>query len=59
MGSGKTKNEIRKNISTAINITAKRLGHTPSICRSSYINPKVIKAYQNGELDKLRRYFGE
>lgn len=59
LGSGKTKKDVKKNISTAINTTANRLGHTPSICKSSYINPKVIKAYLNGELDKLRRYFGE
>ena len=59
MGLPVTKQDIRRNISTAINITAKSLGHTPTVCRSSYINPKVIKAYQNREIDKLRRYFGE
>ena len=57
MGAAKTKKDIRKNISTAIDITAKTLGHTPSVCRSSYINPMVIKSYQKGDLDKLRRHF--
>ena len=57
MGAAKTKKDIRKNISTAVDITAKTLGHTPSVCRSSHINPRVIKSYQNGDLDKLRRHF--
>jgi len=56
-GPGRTKGEIRKNISSAVFETARHLGHTPSMCRRSYINPKVIDAYQAGNLDKLQRYF--
>jgi DNA topoisomerase IB len=48
---------MRKNIKKAVEVTAGRLGHIPSICRSTYINPNVFKYYQKGEADKLKRYF--
>lgn len=52
----KSKKEINKTISRAIEHTAIRLGHTPSICRSTYVNPKVIKFYQSGSVERLRPY---
>lgn len=35
-----------KNIKEAVEYTAKFLGHTPEICRKSYISGKVIEAYR-------------
>lgn len=57
MGTTESKKGVRKNIKKAVEVTAERLGHTTSICRSTYINPKVFKHYQKGEVDRLRRYF--
>lgn len=45
----------RKAISTIVKRVAKRLGNTPAIARSSYIDPRVITAYEDGvTLPKLR-----
>ena len=38
----------RKNIVRAVKKVAEQLGNTPSVCRSSYIHPTVIKSYENG-----------
>jgi DNA topoisomerase-1 len=36
----------------AIEVAAKYLGNTPTICRKSYVHPEVIDAYLNGALLK-------
>jgi DNA topoisomerase I len=38
----------KKNIVRAVSAVADRLGNTPSVCRSSYIHPKVLTAYEKG-----------
>jgi DNA topoisomerase-1 len=47
----------RKKAFTAIvKRVAKKLGNTPAVARSSYIDPRVIKAYENNaSLPKLRK----
>lgn len=40
---------LKKNIVKAVKKVAEQLGNTPSVCRSSYIHPKVIKSYENGK----------
>jgi DNA topoisomerase-1 len=37
-----------KNIRDAVDRVAERLGNTPSIARSSYIDPRVIETYLDG-----------
>ncbi len=37
-----------KNILKAVKKVAEQLGNTPTVCRRSYIHPKVIKSYQTG-----------
>jgi DNA topoisomerase-1 len=43
-----TKAQAKKNIVTAIERVAKRLGNTPAICRKCYIHPAVIDSYLDG-----------
>jgi DNA topoisomerase-1 len=37
-----------KNIKEAVNTVSERLGNTPSVARSSYIDPRIIDNYTNG-----------
>jgi DNA topoisomerase-1 len=39
---------LKKNIIKAVKKVAEQLGNTPTVCRSSYIHPTVIKSYENG-----------
>lgn len=39
---------LSKNIVKAVKKVADQLGNTPTVCRGSYIHPKVIKWYENG-----------
>jgi DNA topoisomerase-1 len=45
MGPATTKREAEKNIVAAVDLTAKRLGNTRSVCRKYYIHPTLIEAY--------------
>ncbi|MEO6051447.1 MAG: DNA topoisomerase IB [Pyrinomonadaceae bacterium] len=40
---------LKKNIVRAVKNVAKQLGNTPTVCRSSYIHPAVLSAYENGK----------
>lgn len=40
--------QLKKNIVKAVKKVAEELGNTPSVCRSSYIHPKVLDAYEKG-----------
>ncbi len=40
----------RRAVREAIRETAERLGHTPAVCRQSYVHPAVIDAYLRGDL---------
>jgi DNA topoisomerase I len=45
--------ERQKVVVTCVKNVAKRLGNTPAIARSSYIDPRIIKAYEKDELRKV------
>ncbi|HEY7320107.1 MAG TPA: DNA topoisomerase IB [Candidatus Binatia bacterium] len=45
-----TKAQAKRNIVSAIETVAKRLGNTRSVCRKCYIHPAVIDAYIDGSL---------
>ena len=38
----------KKNVVSVVKKVAEDLGNTPAVCRSSYIHPAVIKAYESG-----------
>ena len=50
MGPAETKREAEKNIVAAVDLTAKRLGNTRSVCRKYYIHPALIEAYLEGSV---------
>ena len=45
LGKGKSQNERKKNVVTAIRLVAAELGNTPTICRKSYVHPVVVMKY--------------
>jgi DNA topoisomerase I len=50
MGPAETKREAEKNIVAAVDLTAKRLGNTRSVCRKYYIHPVLLEAYLEGSV---------
>lgn len=40
--------ELKKNVTKAVKIVAKKLGNTPAVARSSYIDPSVFELYLGG-----------
>lgn len=42
--------DIKSNILTAYDTAAEALGNTRSVCRSSYIHPKVVELYETGAI---------
>ncbi|HEY1952112.1 MAG TPA: hypothetical protein VGG76_04850, partial [Gemmatimonadaceae bacterium] len=50
MGPAETKREAERNIVAAVDMTAKRLGNTRSVCRKYYIHPVLIEAYLEGSV---------
>jgi DNA topoisomerase-1 len=40
----------KRNVTQAIERVASRLGHTPAICRKSYVHPDIVGAYMAGDL---------
>jgi DNA topoisomerase I len=42
--------KAKKNIRTAIERVASRLGNTPTICRKCYVHPELINSYLEGSL---------
>lgn len=50
IGPAATKREAEKNIVAAVDVTAKRLGNTRSVCRKYYIHPVLLEAYLEGSV---------
>ena len=48
MGPPESQSEAKRNLVTAIDATAERLGNTRAVCRSSYIHPLIIESYEGG-----------
>jgi DNA topoisomerase-1 len=42
--------QAKKNLRTAIEHVAARLGNTPTICRKCYVHPEVLNSYLDGSL---------
>ncbi len=55
-GQGATRTERKRKVKKAIEATAKQLGNTPAVCRSSYICPRLLDEYMDGRsLESLRK----
>lgn len=50
MGPAETRREAERNVVAAVDLTAKRLGNTRSVCRKYYIHPTLIEAYLEGSV---------
>jgi DNA topoisomerase-1 len=49
-GPAESRREAERNIVAAVDMTAKRLGNTRSVCRKYYIHPALIEAYLEGSV---------
>jgi len=49
----------RRAIVAAVRATAKQLGNTPAICRASYISPRVVAAFERGQVLDMDRTITE
>jgi hypothetical protein len=45
--------EAEANVLDAIDTAAERLGNTRAVCRASYLDPRVPKAYRYGRFDEV------
>lgn len=52
LGPATTQNAIKKNIVTALDMVAERLGNTRTVCKKYYVHPLVIDHYTNNTLEK-------
>lgn len=51
-----TQKDRQKAVSGCVKRVARKLGNTPAVARSSYIDPRIIEAYNGGfDFQKLRR----
>jgi DNA topoisomerase-1 len=50
IGDYETNGELKTNIKTAVTTVSSHLGNTPTVCRSYYIHPTIIKTYTNKQL---------
>src|SRR4030095_1158537 len=44
---------LKRNIVKAVELVAKRLGNTRTVCQKCYIHPSIIESYTDGSLAKL------
>jgi DNA topoisomerase-1 len=55
IGKADDEQQLKKNIVKAVKKVAEELGNTPSVARSSYIHPVILKTYEKGiTLDEFR-----
>ncbi len=50
LGYDEDEKQNKKNIITALDITAEGLGNTRSVCRSYYVHPFIIEKYEKGSI---------
>src|SRR6185436_12851574 len=48
----RSRTEARREVNNVIREVAAELGNTPAICRKSYVDPRILAAYEAGKLDK-------
>jgi DNA topoisomerase-1 len=59
LGKGKSQNERKKNVVTAVRLVAAELGNTPTICRKSYVHPVIVMRYlRSGTTITLPKHMG-
>jgi DNA topoisomerase I len=53
VGGFETKSDMIRKVTAALDLVARRLGNTRTVCRKYYVHPVIIELYQEG---KLARY---
>ena len=48
IGKAEDEKTLKKNVVQAVKKVAEQLGNTPTVCRSSYIHPTILKSYEVG-----------
>lgn len=48
-----TKTQAKGRVTTCVKAVAGLLGNTPTVCRASYIHPKVFELYETGRIAKV------
>ena len=56
LGNYGTATEMNQNIHKAIEMAAKRLGNTPTVCKNHYVHPIIMELYKE---NKLKKYLKE
>ena len=55
IGPAENERDTKKNIVKIVKNVAEELGNTPTVCRGSYIHPRVLRAYETGiTIDEFR-----
>jgi len=52
LGCCETETGAKKKIAEALDIVAKRLGNTRTVCKKYYVHPRILELYCNKELEK-------
>jgi DNA topoisomerase I len=55
LGPPASEREAEANVLAAIDHAAERLGNTRAVCRASYLDPRIPKAYRSGRLEEAWR----
>jgi DNA topoisomerase-1 len=53
LGCCDTETEVKKNIVQVLDIVAKRLGNTRTVCKKYYVHPVILDMYANKQLEKF------
>ncbi len=48
IGKAEDPRQLKSNIVAAVRTVAEQLGNTPTVCRASYIHPRVLSSYESG-----------
>ena len=51
----RSRTEAKREVNEAIRAVAAELGNTPAICRKSYVDPRILAAYEAGKLGERRK----
>ena len=55
IGTAENERDTKKNIVKIVKNVAEELGNTPTVCRGSFIHPRVLRAYETGiTIDEFR-----
>lgn len=56
LGNYETATEMNQNIHKAVELAAKHLGNTPTVCKNHYVHPLIVELYKE---NKLKKYLKE